>query len=168
MSPETGAQVDPEQRVNELTVERSALFEKASTDAGLSADEQQRLRAIEVALDECFLARRRQRAARDLHRFARDGISRTRGLSMTDSRGAPGPPMVRYLTRVGEQKPFAYAENRRDFHLVSDKTLWAHESHDWLLAADSGAALAHRTGDDYYSIDDGKPLFTQTAEPSLG
>jgi len=167
MSPDAALEEgEPDQRVDELTVERSALFDKASTEHGLSADEQQRLHAIELELDECFTARRRQRAARDLHRFARDGVSRTRALSTDDSPGGQVPPRVRYLTRVGEEKPFAFAVNRRDFRLVSDKSLWAHESHNWLLAADSGSAFAHRTGDSYYSTDDGKALFTQTAVPA--
>jgi hypothetical protein len=157
-----------ERRVKELTAERTALFEKASIGSGLSARDQQRLHAIERELDECFIARRRQRAARELHRFAPAGTSRRRTLTTTETRNAQTPRMVRYLTRVGEHAPFAYAVNRRDFLLVTDQTLWAHESQDWLLAADSGAALAHRTGDSYYSVDSGEPLFTQTALPYLG
>jgi anti-anti-sigma regulatory factor len=69
--------------------------------------------------------------------------------------------VLRYLTRVGEDEPFAYAANRRDFYLLSDDTLWAHESHDWLLAAHSGGALAHRTHGSYYDIDNGEPLYTE-------
>lgn len=161
-------QVTLERRVKELTVERSALFEKASIGSGLSSQDQQRLHAIERELDECFVARRRQRAARELHRFAPDGIARRSAVTATDNGRALTPRMVRYLTRVGEHAPFAYAVNRRDFLLVSDQTLWAHESQDWLLAADSGAALAHRTGDSYYSVDNGEPLFTQMAVPYFG
>lgn len=72
-------QASLERRVNRLANERSALFERAGTNFGLSSTEQQRLTSIERELDECFLVRRRQRAARDLQRFARDGISH-RGL----------------------------------------------------------------------------------------
>ena len=81
---------------------------------------------------------------------------------MTLKRSPDRRPALRYLTRVGEHEPFAYASNRRDFHVLSDHTIWAHESHDWLLAARSGAALAHRTGDCYYDVDTGEPLFTQS------
>lgn len=85
---------------------------------------------------------------------------------MSPGRSSPdGRTALRYLTRVGEHEPFAYAGNRRDFHLLSDHTIWAHESHDWLLAARSGAALAHRTGDCYYDVDTGEPLFMQTPGP---
>jgi hypothetical protein len=157
-----------ELRVKELTVERSALFEKASIGSGLSTRDQQRLHSIERELDEFFVTRRRQRAARELHRFAPDGIARRRAVRADETPSAKAPRMVRYLTRVGEHAPFAYAVNRRDFLLVSDQTLWAHESQDWLVAADSGAALAHRTGDSYYSVDNGEPLFKQTALPYLG
>jgi hypothetical protein len=158
-------QLSSETRVSDLTVERSALFEKASTDEGLSADEQKRLQAIELALDECFSTRRRQRAARDLHRFAPEGLMGRWATGSSDNNGGKSPRMARYLTRIGEDTPFAYALNRRDFLLVSDQKLWAHESHDWLLAADSGAAFAHRTGDSFYSVDTGEALFTQTASP---
>ena len=42
---------------------------------------------------------------------------------------------MRYLCRVDDRSLHAYASTRRDFHLASDDTLWAHESHGWLLAA---------------------------------
>jgi hypothetical protein len=61
------------QQLNRLATERGALFDKAAGRFGLSGVDQQRLHAIERELDECFLARRRQRAARDARRFERDG-----------------------------------------------------------------------------------------------
>jgi anti-anti-sigma factor len=73
-----------------------------------------------------------------------------------------GPPInVRCLFRVNSAEPFAYAPGRRDFYLASDDTLWAHESHGWLLAAPSGAVIAHRTGDFYYSPENGERLFSE-------
>jgi anti-anti-sigma regulatory factor len=74
--------------------------------------------------------------------------------------------VLRYLTRVGEEQPFAYAANRRDFYLVCDDSLWAHESHDWLLEAHSGAALAHRTRGAYYDLENGQVVFVETAAPT--
>ncbi len=58
-----------ERQVNRLVAERGALFDKAGTNFGLSNTEQERLAAVERELDECFLARRRQRADRDATRF---------------------------------------------------------------------------------------------------
>ncbi len=58
-----------ERRVSRLAAERTALFGRAATHPGLSAVEQQRLSMIERELDDCFLARRRQRAERDANRF---------------------------------------------------------------------------------------------------
>jgi hypothetical protein len=55
-----------------LAMERAALFEKAGATAGLSSSEHQRLKVIELELDECFLARRRERALTDARRFDRD------------------------------------------------------------------------------------------------
>ena len=73
---------------------------------------------------------------------------------------------MRCLHRVDDDEPFAYARNRRDFFLVSDDTLWAHESHHWLLAASSGATVAHRIGSTYYDTDTGLALYYEktTAE----
>ena len=68
---------------------------------------------------------------------------------------------VRYLFTDDAATPFAYAPGRRDFYLVSDDSLWAHESHGWLLAAGSGAALAHRTGSRYYSAENGELLYSE-------
>jgi hypothetical protein len=65
---------------------------------------------------------------------------------------------MRYLYTADDQL-FAYAPGRRDFFLSGDDHLWAHESHGWLIAAKSGEALAHRTGDVYYGAVDGKPLY---------
>jgi hypothetical protein len=69
------------------------------------------------------------------------------------------------LYRVGDDEFFAYALTRRDFLLVRDGRLWAHESHDWLVAAHSGALLAHRTGSVYYDVQTGSPLYYEAAEP---
>jgi anti-anti-sigma regulatory factor len=72
------------------------------------------------------------------------------------------PPInVRYLFRVNCAEPFAYAPGRVDFYLASDDSLWAHESPGWLLAARSGAVLAHRTGAFYYNPENGEPLFSE-------
>lgn len=67
---------------------------------------------------------------------------------------------TRYLYRAGELVPFAYASSRHDFSLVTDDTLWAHTSHDWLLAAGSGAVLAHRTGGSYFHPDSGECIYS--------
>jgi len=72
---------------------------------------------------------------------------------------------MRYLYRVADDELVACASNRRDFARVSDGTLWAHESHDWLVAAGSGVPLAHRTRGIYYSADTGAPLYYETSEP---
>jgi hypothetical protein len=61
-----------DRRTTRLAEERAALFEKAGAAFGLSAGDQQRLTAIERELDECFLARRRERALYDARRFERD------------------------------------------------------------------------------------------------
>jgi hypothetical protein len=72
---------------------------------------------------------------------------------------------VRYLHRVDDDEPFAYARNRRDFFLVSDDSLWVHESHHWLLAAESGATVAHRIGSTYYDSENGLPLYYEKTAP---
>jgi hypothetical protein len=63
-----------EGRVNRLATEGGVLFDKAAGSFGLSSADRQRLHAIEreLELDECFLTRREQRAARDGNRFDRD------------------------------------------------------------------------------------------------
>jgi hypothetical protein len=71
---------------------------------------------------------------------------------------------MRGLFRVVDGKLFACAVNRRDFVRVSDGKMWAHESHKWLVAADTGVALAHRTGHIYYRAEDGVPLYYETSE----
>ena len=58
-----------ERRVNRLAAERTSLFVRAASNLGLSTIDQQRLSMIERELDDCFLARRRQRAERDAGRF---------------------------------------------------------------------------------------------------
>ena len=63
-----------ERRVNRLAIERSSLFDKANTGL-LSDGERQRLNAIEVELDQCFVQRRQQRAARDARRFGSDAFT---------------------------------------------------------------------------------------------
>src|SRR5262245_44394439 len=61
-----------ESRVDRLATERRVLFDKLAAGFGLSSADWQRLHEIERELDEFFLARRRQRAARDADRFDRD------------------------------------------------------------------------------------------------
>jgi hypothetical protein len=63
---------DIARQVKKLASERGALFDKAGTTFGLSDADQARLRAVEQELDECFLARRQQRAVRDAVRFDND------------------------------------------------------------------------------------------------
>jgi STAS domain len=70
------------------------------------------------------------------------------------------PLRTRYLYRRGESAPFAYASSRHDYSLVSDGSLWAHDSHDWLLAAGSGAVLAHRSRESYFSPSTGEPIYS--------
>jgi hypothetical protein len=71
---------------------------------------------------------------------------------------------MRYLYTADGDELFAYAPGRRDFFRASDDTLWAHESHDWLVAAASGEALAHRTGDVYYGAANGERLYREAME----
>ena len=47
---------------------------------------------------------------------------------------------------------------------TGDDRLWAHESHGWLIAADSGQALAHLTGGVYYGAVDGERLYRVSNE----
>jgi hypothetical protein len=72
---------------------------------------------------------------------------------------------MRLLYRVVDDALFARALNRRDFVRVSDGMLWAHESHEWLVAAESGVVLAHRTRDIYYDPDSGLALYYEVSEP---
>jgi hypothetical protein len=74
---------------------------------------------------------------------------------------------VRYLYRVTDDEPFAYAPLRRDFYLVSDDRLWAHESHSWLLSAASSEAFARRIGVTYYDTESGQPLYYEAATPAV-
>jgi hypothetical protein len=73
---------------------------------------------------------------------------------------------MRFLYTTADDKLFAYAPGRRDFFRAGDDRLWAHESHDWLVAAESGQTLAHRTGDVYYSAVDGERLYRVSTEPA--
>jgi hypothetical protein len=72
---------------------------------------------------------------------------------------------VRYLCRVDDNSLHAYASTRRDFHLASDDSLWAHESHGWLLGATTGARFAHRVGSIYYDAQTEAPVYFETNEP---
>jgi hypothetical protein len=72
---------------------------------------------------------------------------------------------MRYLCRVDDRTLHAYARTRRDFFLASDDTLWAHESHDWLLAAASGSRLAHRIGKVFYDVQTETALYYEASEP---
>jgi hypothetical protein len=65
-----------DRRVNRLANERLTMFERASENFGFSAAEHDRLTTVERELDECFLTRRRLRAARNLQRFMPDGTRR--------------------------------------------------------------------------------------------
>jgi ABC-type transporter Mla MlaB component len=88
-------------------------------------------------------------------------------LHFTPQHGADtrAPSRTRYLYRTGESVPFAYASSRHDYSLVSDGSVWAHASHDWLLAAGSGAVLAHRTRGSYFSPSSGECIYSdQPAE----
>ena len=73
---------------------------------------------------------------------------------------------MRYLYRVQDNQLIAYAPGRRDFYRASDDRLWAHESHDWLVAAGSGALLAHRTRNVYYDVVDGQRLYYEAPAPA--
>jgi hypothetical protein len=71
---------------------------------------------------------------------------------------------MRYLLTAVDGKLVAYAQSRRDFVRASDDTLWAHESHDWLIEAGTGKLLAHRTADIYYAVESGERLYREVAE----
>jgi hypothetical protein len=71
---------------------------------------------------------------------------------------------MRYLYSVDDGRLIAYAPGRHDFFTAGDDRLWAHESHGWLIAADSGEALAHRTGNTYYGAVDGIRLYRVATE----
>ena len=71
---------------------------------------------------------------------------------------------MRYLYKTDGDQLFAYAPGRRDFFTTGDDRLWAHESHGWLIAADSGQALAHLTGGVYYGAVDGERLYRVSNE----
>jgi hypothetical protein len=75
-----------------------------------------------------------------------------------------GRRQMRYLYTADDDQLFAYAPGRRDFFRAGDDLLWAHESHGWLVAAESGETLAHRTGDVYYGAVDGRRLYRVTAD----
>ena len=66
---------------------------------------------------------------------------------------------MRYLYGSADDQLVAYAPGRHDFFGAADDALWAHNSHDWLIAAASGKALAHRTKGIYYSVTTGEALY---------
>jgi hypothetical protein len=66
---------------------------------------------------------------------------------------------MRYLFGSADDQLVAYAPGRRDFYSAADDALWAHNSHDWLIAAATGKTLAHRTKGIYYSVTTGEPLY---------
>ena len=51
-------------RINELVTEEEGLLESSRGTEGLSADDDQRLKAVEVALDQCWDLLRQRRAKR--------------------------------------------------------------------------------------------------------
>jgi hypothetical protein len=61
-----------EHQIHRLSTERTALFAKGSGSGTLCDTDRRRLREIEHLLEECFQARRAQRAARDANRFGRN------------------------------------------------------------------------------------------------
>jgi hypothetical protein len=72
MSDRSDEKTNPARRVERLAAERLALFGAAGANAGRTAVMQSRLTAIERELDECYLAVREQRAARDAARFTQE------------------------------------------------------------------------------------------------
>ncbi|HEY7282190.1 MAG TPA: DUF2630 family protein [Actinomycetota bacterium] len=52
-------------RINQLAHEEHTLFEKASTDEGLSSPEHDRLKFLEVQLDQCWDLLHQRRARRN-------------------------------------------------------------------------------------------------------
>ena len=52
-------------RINELAHEEHTLFEKASTDEGISSGEHDRLKFLEVQLDQCWDLLHQRRARRN-------------------------------------------------------------------------------------------------------
>ena len=52
-------------QINQLAHEEHSLFEKASTDEGLSTPEHDRLKYLEVQLDQCWDLLRQRRARRE-------------------------------------------------------------------------------------------------------
>jgi hypothetical protein len=73
---------------------------------------------------------------------------------------------MRYLYTTVDDQLFAHAPGRRDFFKEGDDRVWAHESHGYLIAAESGQTLAHRTGDVYYGAVDGERLYRVSTEPA--
>jgi len=55
--------------IERISKERTTIFAKERTDAGLSDQDRQRLKAIERELDEAYDALRRERAVHTARRF---------------------------------------------------------------------------------------------------
>jgi hypothetical protein len=73
---------------------------------------------------------------------------------------------MRYLYGSADDQLVAYAPGRRDFYRADDDVLWAHKSHDWLIAAASGKPIAHCTKGIYYSAETGEALYYEGPGPS--
>ena len=52
------------ERINQLVEEEHSLYEHSKAGVGLSADDEERLRAVEVALDQCWDLLRQRRGLR--------------------------------------------------------------------------------------------------------
>lgn len=59
------ADTDIFQRINELASEEEHLYEQVGDGSGLSADERQRLAAIQVELDRCYDLLHQRQGRRD-------------------------------------------------------------------------------------------------------
>jgi hypothetical protein len=60
--------------LSRLANERTALFALAGVSTGLSKEQHSKLALVERQIDECFLQIRRQRAAKEAHRFTNEGL----------------------------------------------------------------------------------------------
>jgi hypothetical protein len=98
-----------------------------------------------------------------------EGRGRTRTALVAAGTGSAGAGEAsvpkRCLYRIDDNALVACGRTRRDFFRVDDDTPWAHESHEWLVEAGSGVALAHRTGNVYYSAQSGEALYYEATEP---
>ncbi len=85
-------------------------------------------------------------------------------VQVDDAHSEQGPDGVRYLCRIEDDEPFAYARRGHDFFRVRDHMLWAHESEDFLLSARSGRPLARGAGGVFYDAENGLPLYYERAD----